>query len=180
MAPQRAPSRDFKERLMPAPKLLSAQDVILRMLDYDPITGIFRWRSTNCVAGTVTRLGYVRIGYRVDNRYSVYSAHRLAWLYIHGEPVPLEIDHIDRDKSNNRINNLRSATRSQNKANEGSRKNNKLGVKGVCLDNHGKYRTTIKVNGKANFLGRFDTLEKAAEAYRTAAISSLAGEFADA
>ena len=165
---------------MPAPKLLSAQDVILRMLDYDPINGIFldgvlptvlsEPSHVSDMCGSVT-------GLIIAIRY----IQRIDWreLYIHGESSPLEIDHIDRDKSNNRINNLRSATRSQNKANEGSRKNNKLGVKGVCLDNRGKYRTTINVNGKANFLGRFDTLEKAAEAYRTAAISYF-GEFADA
>lgn len=89
------------------------------LLTYDPETGEFRWRYTRgCrargqIAGTVTCLGYLTIA--IDGR--KYKAHRLAWLHVHGEwPYP-EIDHINRIKLDNRLVNLRRATRAENNAN---------------------------------------------------------------
>jgi hypothetical protein len=87
-----------------------------QILDYDQNTGVFRWATRKCqrkrageIAGSVSNKGYVMIG--ID--YKKYSAHRLAWLYVHGDWPAGEIDHINRDRTDNRISNLRVATRRQ-------------------------------------------------------------------
>ena len=61
-----------------------------------------------------------------------YPAHRLAWLYIYGEWPPDQIDHIDGEPSNNRLDNLRLATNSENQQNRKIASNNTSGAKGVC------------------------------------------------
>jgi hypothetical protein len=92
-----------------------------QLLHYDPERGVFTWlsrpaerswntRFAGTRAGTINGLGYVVIGI-LGRRY---KAHRLAWLYVHGEWPGRELDHINCDKSDNRIANLRPATRSQN------------------------------------------------------------------
>jgi len=86
------------------------------------------------------------------------------------------IDHIDRNKLNNCRNNLRVATRQQNSANSRSRKNNKSGYKGICL-NHDHWRAQIRVNRKTICLGTFNSPEEAHEAYCKAAVEYY-GEFA--
>ena len=106
-----------------------------------------------------------------------YRAHRLVWLYVRGEPVPDMIDHADRDPLNNRIGNLRAATRAQNYANVGLRRTNSTGAKGVSSVPGGRYRARISVDGKEVHLGRFSTIEEAA-AVRKAAAIRLRGEFA--
>ena len=84
------------------------------LLSYDPDTGLFRWsknkgsKDAGELAGCVSPKGYILIG--IDG--CLYLAHRLAWLYVHGEFPEKDIDHRDQDKSNNRICNLRLATSS--------------------------------------------------------------------
>lgn len=98
-----------------------------------------------------------------------YRAHRLAWLYMKGEWPADEIDHRDGDPFNNRWDNLREATSGQNKQNSAVRKDSVSGVKGVRFDpSRGKWRAYIKVGGRQIYLGRFPSLEEAAEAYKTA------------
>lgn len=75
-----------------------------------------------------------------------------------------EIDHINRNKLDNRKENLRYVTRSQNQMNTEKTKRNKTGYKGVSMDS-GKYRATIGVNGKTVHSKRFDTAEQAAKEY---------------
>jgi hypothetical protein len=106
-----------------------------------------------------------------------YRAHRLVWLYVHGEPVPNVIDHVDHNKLNNRISNLRAATKSQNGANMRMRNANTSGVKGVGRVGKGQFRARVMLHGKEIHLGRFDTLEEAAKA-RFEAASRLHGPFA--
>ena len=84
-----------------------------KLLSYNTDTGEFRWRVTRrgaaragSVAGCVRHDGYVRIA--IDGKR--YLAHRLAWLYVHGELVP-ELDHANGVRSDNRLDNLRPATR---------------------------------------------------------------------
>ena len=116
-------------------------------------------------------------GYRVihlDSR--TCKEHRLVWLYIHGEPVPIQIDHIDGNRSNNRIDNLRPATPGQNQANKVVSSQSMLGIKGVQAYK-GSFRAHIRLNGKGMHLGTFPTIEEATAAYREAAIR-LFGEFA--
>ncbi len=102
---------------------------------------------------------------------------RLAFLYMTGDwPLPrLEMDHINRDKTDDSWNNLRIATSQQNKANTKHRPN-KLGIRGVRWD-RGAYRADIKVNNKNIYLGRFKNLDDAKKAYNGIA-KKYFGEFA--
>lgn len=98
--------------------------------------------------------------------------------FIMGAKDGEEVDHINGNRFDCRVENMRLCTHSQNIANDGPRTNNKLGVKGV--DYHGKkgkYRATIRVNYKKIHLGVFDTLKDAAIAYNEGA-KKYYGEFA--
>lgn len=150
------------------------------LLCYDSDTGVFTWRMrraphvpAGCCAGSKQHNGYVKIV--IDKQQN--WAHRLAWLYVHGIH-PNIIDHIDGDKSNNRISNLRPCTQSQNAANGKTRNTNKSGTPGVWLrPDTGKYTAFIGVNGKKRNLGCFETAAEAA-AVRTAEARRVFGEFA--
>jgi hypothetical protein len=85
--------------------------------------------------------------------------------------------HANRNRSDNRWDNLRDATPSENGGNKGVSKNNKLHIKGVSRTPSGKFRADIRLNRKNTYLGRFDTAESAAAAYATAA-ENYFGEFA--
>lgn len=87
-----------------------------------------------------------------------------------------EIDHIDQNRFNCQIANLRLCTHGQNISNDGPKKNNKLGVKGVDVRPNGKYRVTIRYNYKKIFIGNYSTLKDAAEAYNEASRKYF-GEF---
>ena len=108
-----------------------------------------------------------------------FAAHRIIWEMAFGEiPKGFDIDHIDCDPWNNRLDNLRLATRSQNMMNQKPCRANKTGYKGVSWDSQRmKYRSTIKLNGRQISLGRFDTIEEAGMAYKKAS-DLLFGEFA--
>lgn len=139
------------------------------LLSYDPATGDFFWihddlRGRNPAylpAGGLNSRGYWRI--KIAPHW--YYAHRLAWLYIHGVWPSGPIDHINGDRLDNRIANLRDVSQTvnaQNKRKPGSR--NKVGLLGVCRD-YGLFKACIKVNGKTINLGRFQTPEEAHAAY---------------
>lgn len=103
----------------------------------------------------------------------------MAFLYVHGW-LPEEVDHINNNgpKDDNRICNLREATKSKNQFNRGRTKNNTSGFKGVQFKKDiGKYRARIKNNLKDIHLGYFSTPEEAYEAYKEAALR-LHGEYA--
>lgn len=127
---------------------------------------------SGCPAGTLYTNGYVVIsigGIR-------YGAHRLAWLYMHGE-LPAQLDHEDDNRSNNAIKNLRKATYSQNN-HKRNLNNNPLGYKGVRYRS-GKFEANIRINGRITRLGFYQTVEEAAEAYKLAAkehFEEFAGE----
>jgi len=117
------------------------------------------------IAGTVDGSGYRRI--RAPR---MAAAHRLAWLVVHGDPVPPVLDHIDHDKLNNRISNLRPATRAENSANSAIRVHNTTGIKGVHFSKKNRsFIATIRANNQQHYLGSFATLEAAAAARREAA-----------
>lgn len=119
-------------------------------------------------------MGYVRIGIRN----MTYNAHHLAWLYCHGVFPTRCLDHVNGKPGDNRIENLREATTSQNAANKRISSKNKSGRKGVSLcPQTQKWFVQIRVNGRNMALGRYDKLEDAAAAYRTAAVKWF-GEFA--
>jgi hypothetical protein len=151
------------------------------LLRYNRKTGEFRWRKRprcwarpDLLAGYLTKQGYrcINIGGRF------YLAHQLACLYVTGRWGRPMIDHRDGDVSNNRWNNLRRATRSQNAANRSRPRQNTSGYKGVhfCRKT-GKWRACIGKDGETIQLGRFDTAQEAHAAY-VAAARKYYGEFA--
>ena len=151
------------------------------VLAYDPETGAFSWkvaRGPNRAggpAGNVNKvIGYLQI--RID--YVLYYGQRLAWLYMTGAWPGKDIDHRDADKTNNRFENLREATMSQNIANSGMFAHNKSGLKGVSwYKPSGKWCAKIKIMQKSYNLGYFDCPAAAHFAYIIAADKAF-GEFA--
>ena len=136
-------------------------------LSYCPSTGIFRWteRAARHVPGS--QAGHLhKMGYRWINIFGKkIAAHRLAWLYVHGKWTEHQIDHINGDKDDNRLENLRDVTASANALNIHKAKvNSKTGFRGISIS-RGKYRADICTRPKRHFLGRFDTLEEARAAY---------------
>ena len=158
-------------------------DTLRSRLDYDPETGEFTWlptgnpridtRLAGKVAGT-PRNGYVVIEVGDDKHY----AHRFAWLYMTGEWPANQIDHIDRNRSNNRFANLRPATSLQNKWNTSRQARSTSGTKGVTWHKRLKrWRAQIRLAGVSRHLGYFDSTDDAAVAYAAAARVQF-GEFA--
>jgi hypothetical protein len=151
------------------------QQRLKELFAYDPDTGILtRLVSTNRMAkagtdaGTSDGAGYLRIS--IDRRR--YRAHRLAWLYVHGEFPSAEIDHINRVRSDNRLLNLRAATKSENQQNTTTKVNNISGVKGVHWSKCAKkWQAEICVDGRSTYLGVYANLEAATAAYLTASAS---------
>lgn len=146
------------------------QERLKELFSYDPGSGDFtrimvtnRWKKGSKAGGLGGR-GYISI--EISGK--TYKAHRLAWLYMTGN-WPDEIDHINHNKADNRIINLRSATRSENCKNRTINKNNKCGVMGVdWRESANKWRSRINVNGKDVFLGYFDKMSDAVIARKEA------------
>lgn len=153
------------------------------LMVYNPETGIFvRLVSAGCrPAGSEagrphpsTPTGYVMMG--VDGR--LYTAHRLAWLYVYGEWPTRDVDHRDGNRANNAIGNLREATESQNAANSGMRRHNTSGFRGVSWNSRAKkWLATIVVRGRKKHLGFFADAAEASAVYNEAAAREF-GEFA--
>lgn len=144
-------------------------DRLKEVLHYEPETGWFTWRISSAVAKPGERAGGGHgLGYRsIGLDYRKYLEHILAWFYMTGTWPTKEVDHINLDKSDNRWENLREATRSQNGHNKNQNPRNKTGTKGVHL--HGnKYRARLWVDGKDFDLGSYDTIEEASAARRAA------------
>ena len=120
------------------------------------------------VVGTIDTKGYRVI--KINKK--VYKAHRLIWIYHNGDIEDgLFIDHIDRNPLNNKIENLRLATRSQNGSNATKNITNTSGYKGVSWHKRSKkWMASIKYNCKTINIGGFSTAELASEAYKVAAI----------
>ena len=122
------------------------------------------WKTSRIGASTIGKGSYIHksTGYKllkVD--YRQYREHRLVWLYVHGT-LPKMLDHIDGDKTNNDINNLRKSTQSQNMHNMTLSSHNTSGVKGVSWNKRAqKWRARIKLKGKEIHIGNFVTLEQA-------------------
>jgi len=162
-------------------KPLPTADRIRELFDYDRDTGFFyRKSSKHCPwlvgkrSGSVTKKGYRLL--HIDGVY--YLEHRIAWLLCNG-PIPegFSVDHIDSNKANNAIGNLRLATECENCYHRPRKSDNKTGLKGVYKRENGKFRAAITINKKRTSLGTFATKEEAYAAYCEAAIR-LHGEFA--
>jgi len=142
-------------------------DQVRRVLSYDPETGLFTWLVRTCgrckhglFSGTADTIGY----YRVKVLGRSYSAHRLAWAITYNEWPTLEVDHINRIKTDNRIANLRLVNKSENMLNRVGR--NVCGsVPGVSKrPGKEKWRSTITLGGTTHQLGTYLSLEAAVEA----------------
>lgn len=133
------------------------QAELKELLTYDPDTGIFIWRNPRRgvykkEAGSISLHGYVEVGL-VRGRY---VAHRLAWLYVYGV-WPKQLDHINHNRLDNRIINLRDVPHIDNCRNQKKHKNNTSGFTGVSFHSgSGKWRAHIKIMFKQIHLGLFD------------------------
>ena len=157
------------------------------IMKYDPDTGVFiylvnrgRQRKAGDTVGFVSQKSFHNGGgYRiiaVDER--EYAAHRLAWFYHYGTWPDEFIDHINGLRDDNRISNLRIATRSQNMANRSKQSNNTSGLKGVSFNKRArKWVSCIQKEGKYIYLGLHETKERAYSVYCRAA-KEMFGEFA--
>jgi hypothetical protein len=152
------------------------------LLRYEPDTGDFYWKirrgwvPAGAKAGYRDPYGYVKINVCGWPR----RAHRIAWLMATGEwpPDGTDIDHVNRNRSDNRWSNLRLASRSQNMGNSPAHRDGSSGVKGLTwLSRRQKWQVRICVQGKRKTLGYFASKEQAALVYRRAAQAAF-GEFA--
>lgn len=135
-------------------------------LTYDTVTGIFVWnlgeRHAGKIAGSILKNGYVQISVKGKR----YLGHRLAWAFVYGKFPKLGLDHENRVRSDNWIDNLREATQAENMQNASLRKNNKCGFTGVDFHKSaGMFQARIMVNGVREILGHFETPEEASHAY---------------
>jgi hypothetical protein len=138
---------------------LITQDQLKSLLTYDPSTGkLFNkvTRNTraqkNCETGTVNTNGYVVV--TIDGK--KHLAHRLIWLMMTGSLPPHEIDHINRNRSDNAWSNLRAVTRLENSWNTGAHKNSKSGHKGVAyVSKSNKWQVQLRVRGKTHYIGQY-------------------------
>lgn len=149
---------------------------IANLLEYAPELGgsCLRWKvnrysgknkiqvKAGQMAGTRRIDGYW--GLIVD--YKHLRAHRIVWALCTGNDATHQIDHIDRDPGNNRIENLREATPGENQQNTSKKKNNKSGYTGVSWHKEAKrWRAEITIKRVKRHLGCYDTPQEAADAY---------------
>ena len=147
---------------------------------YKPLTGeLVRKQGVqggdiSGLAGGLTSNGYVSLCFKGQK----YQAHRVVWCWVTGSDAgAFEVDHQDRNRSNNRFSNLRLANSAENKYNASKRPHSKQPLKGVERTQAGSYRARIRVGGIRRSLGTYGTAEEAGAAYAKAA-AELHGEFA--
>ena len=158
---------------------LHVEDYIKKCFSYEPETGKVFWKfSPNnrikvgqevlCKAG---QRGQVTVTF--EGKTKNYRLHRIAWLLYYGSWPKGLLDHINNNPSDNRIVNLRECSHTENMKNQGLRKDNSTGYKGVCYrpsKSGGRYTAQIYHNNKLRYIGSYRTAEQAASAYDEAAI----------
>lgn len=154
------------------------------LLEYNPESGEMLWRNRprdmfssdrdhllwNAKHAGRAAFTCVNGGYRRGLIFGrAYKAHRVAWAYVHGEWPADEVDHINGDRQDNRICNLRVVTKQENMRNQKRRYDNRSGVTGVDFrEKTGSWRARIRAGGKLKALGHFDTWEAAVAARKAA------------
>jgi HNH endonuclease len=139
---------------------------------YNPRTGEL-WKlysNKSQLISSVNSGGYITVKYKGH----AFVAHRIIW-FLHYGYWPEEIDHINRDKADNHIENLRECTRSQNQANKPNIRNSD--IRGVRLRENGKWQARVRINNKLISFGCHNTRREAAEKYNIEALK-LFGKFA--
>ena len=146
-------------------------DRLHELLAYDKVSGVFTWKvgrpksSKGAIAGSTDKFGYVSI--RIDG--VLQKAHRLAWFMHYGKLPDKHIDHINGNKSDNRIENLRQADDFLNGQNQRRpHKDGCSGFLGVTFDKSKKlkpWKAQIYVNNKVTHIGNFENSEDAHTAY---------------
>lgn len=157
---------------------MTQQEELKQIYTYNPVSGWFINRYSRGRAKIGERAGYLDVhGYRrmvID--YVKHYEHHLAWLYMNNE-YPDEIDHVDGNRNNNAISNLRLCTRTQNCFNS-NRSTGESGLKGAYLDKRNlQWYSKIQIGGQVKFLGNHDSAQEAHEAFM-AAVELHHGEFA--
>ncbi len=138
---------------------VGAVKAAVKKFDIDPLHGLVKYKDGK-IAGSLSGAGYLRVKAGSVDIY----VHRLIWFYVHGY-LPEYIDHIDGNKRNNRIENLRSVTHAENHQNKGPQSNCWSGVPGVTFDfRKAKWVARIKTNGKTKFIGQFNRKQYAVDA----------------
>lgn len=163
-------------------KPLPSQDYLRRLLDYDPETGKLYWlprpesmfaNRRSWILWSSSRQGkeaftYISGGYRVSNLpgYGGVKAHRIIWKMVHGDE-PEFIDHINHDRADNRLENLRAVSKTENARNRSGRRDR---ITGIYRHQYNKNRWTVKIRcgERLNHVGYFDCIGKAIAARREA------------
>ena len=144
------------------------QDRLRQLFLYDGQTGEFYWRNSRGTAKRGNRAGYLKQsdGYwRITINRVTYLAHRLAWVYVYGSWPVDQLDHMDGNKLNNRISNLRPSDHTLNQHNSHRRRDNKSGKSGVCwVRAQQKWRAYIRIQGQYRHLGLFVRIQDAVAA----------------
>ena len=149
-------------------KLCPEQTVLRELLDYDAGRGVLIWRARNAAwfnarfagrdAGCSNQNGYAILRIGPKN----YQTHRIVWKWFYGEEPPEMIDHIDGNKKNNRIDNLRATNHFANAMNTKMHRRNKTGVTGLSRRGpNGPWRARVQCFGVSYRVGTFTSIEEA-------------------
>ncbi len=150
------------------------QSYLKSILSYDENTGQFIWLNApsrrtkkGSIAGGVKPHGYIIISINANK----YLAHILAWIYVNGDYPKEQLDHINHNRADNRIANLREVTLTENARNRGKCARNTSGVLGVIWDKkNNRWHASIGVDAKTVFLGRYVEFSDAVNARKNAEV----------
>jgi hypothetical protein len=163
-------------------QIMITQSELKELLHYDPNTGIFTWKvdkAKNVKKGNIAGRKKINSYIQIQINKKLYFAHRLAWLYVHGEMPENYIDHVNGIKSDNKILNLRKATPQENQFNRKLNKKSTSGIKGITWHKTNKrWNAVLNVNNKNIHLGSFINLNIAKQVISNAR-NKYHGDFAN-